>query len=605
MTAHLLQLSIGPVQEFIAAARRTRDLWFGSYLLSEVSRAIAVTVSQHGELIFPASSNATNVANIVLVELRPRENPAAIVSVAKNAAQQAWRAFADAVIGDQDIAVAVRRERSSEQGDIWAEQVGDVIEFYAAWVPLPTPADYKRARDRVMRLLNSRKLCRDFKPAVPHPGLPKSSLDGMRDTVLRGPAKGEDPQTYRNSWPEATHRKLRVRTGEQLDVIGVVKRAGEGTRPYPSVSRVAADPWVRGIARAGGRSTLDTLMEVCRNLDVVHCIDTRAFPQYRALPLEGTTLFRSRHHEWFEEMEGGPNHPNERREPPAWYAGVSAALRQVEQFAVANRLGAEPNPYLAVILADGDQVGKTLSNLETAKQHRDFSAVMAKFARRAEEVVQEHYGVLVYSGGDDVLAFVPVDQCLGCARKLHDDFGNLLAAYATADTKLTLSVGVAIGHFMENLEDLREYAKAAEKHAKTPDTNGVKDALAVHLRKRGGAPVMVRKRWADNLGERLGQYAGWFLDGAVSNRTPYELDRLAGLYDGWDPASPPQAIQRDAVRIIEKKRPGGETSQMAAIRTAIEGRVVDAAGLRGLAAELLIARQLEVALRQSGGGKKP
>jgi CRISPR-associated protein Cmr2 len=38
MTSHLLQLSVGPVQELIAAAQRTRDLWFGSFLLSEISK---------------------------------------------------------------------------------------------------------------------------------------------------------------------------------------------------------------------------------------------------------------------------------------------------------------------------------------------------------------------------------------------------------------------------------------------------------------------------------------------------------------------------------------------------------------------------------------
>ncbi len=34
MTKSLLKLQIGPVQEFIAPARSTRDLWSGSYLIS-------------------------------------------------------------------------------------------------------------------------------------------------------------------------------------------------------------------------------------------------------------------------------------------------------------------------------------------------------------------------------------------------------------------------------------------------------------------------------------------------------------------------------------------------------------------------------------------
>jgi CRISPR-associated protein Cmr2 len=35
--SYLMIIGIGPVQEFIASARRSRDLWFGSWLLSELS----------------------------------------------------------------------------------------------------------------------------------------------------------------------------------------------------------------------------------------------------------------------------------------------------------------------------------------------------------------------------------------------------------------------------------------------------------------------------------------------------------------------------------------------------------------------------------------
>lgn len=60
MTAsHLLLVSLGPVQDFIAQARRMRDLWFGSHLLSELSRAVAKALALQGaELIFPALGKA-------------------------------------------------------------------------------------------------------------------------------------------------------------------------------------------------------------------------------------------------------------------------------------------------------------------------------------------------------------------------------------------------------------------------------------------------------------------------------------------------------------------------------------------------------------------
>lgn len=52
---HLLAISIGPVQDFIAAARRTADLQAGSELLVGVAKTLAKTLAEQGAvLIFPA-----------------------------------------------------------------------------------------------------------------------------------------------------------------------------------------------------------------------------------------------------------------------------------------------------------------------------------------------------------------------------------------------------------------------------------------------------------------------------------------------------------------------------------------------------------------------
>ena len=71
-TSWLLQISVGPVQKFIAATRRTRDLWFGSSMLSEISKAAAKAVKDAGaELIFPEPNgdlrpkSDLNVANVI------------------------------------------------------------------------------------------------------------------------------------------------------------------------------------------------------------------------------------------------------------------------------------------------------------------------------------------------------------------------------------------------------------------------------------------------------------------------------------------------------------------------------------------------------------
>ncbi len=583
MTAHLLALSIGPVQEFIVAARRTRDLWFGSFLLSEISKTAARAVrGVGGTLIFPAQNapmalapgSDLNVANIVLAELPEGVLPQDVAAAAKDAARRRWEEFAEDVYGELQAAIHV---------DIWNDQILDVIELYAAWVPAGE-VGYKEQRRRVMRLLAARKNCRDFSPANGREGVPKSSLDGLRESVLKVP----------DQWPARTRRRLRVRPGEELDAVGVTKRAAEGHRPYPSVSRVAADPWLRGLAAGGSERALTRMIAACDELQsggLLHRLDVGAFPQYRVFPFEGSVVYRARHRELLEETD----------EPPERLARLSESLRDLGGVAKDLGLGPEPNPYLAVLVGDGDRMGDVISRLESPDQHWTFSRELSTFAARASSIVAKHQGVLVYSGGDDVLAFLPVDTSLACARELHDDFGQLMERLLRSlgmegkVPPMTFSIGLAIAHFLENLEDLLGYGRAAERAAKTPD----RDGLAVHLRKRSGSPVPVRKSWRTAPDVRLTKLAEFLLDGAIPNRVGYDLEQVARLYEGWPSATVAEAIRRDALRVIARKQPRGE-SRMDQIASLVSESVADTATLLELSRELAIARQIAVGFKQAG-----
>ena len=175
---HLLVLSIGPVQEFIAAARRTRDLWFGSEMLSEVSRAAASSIGQD-RLIFPSSTgsdSAPNVANVILAELEDGEDPQAFAELARTAAVNRWLKYAGQA---RDIASSVVNQRR------WNTQIADVLEFYAAWAPLPNEEAYTEARQQVMRLMAGRKACRNFDPGAGEAGVPKSLQVGSAAAPIR------------------------------------------------------------------------------------------------------------------------------------------------------------------------------------------------------------------------------------------------------------------------------------------------------------------------------------------------------------------------------------------------------------------------------------
>ncbi len=374
--------------------------------------------------------------------------------------------------------------------------------------------------------------------------------------------------------------------------MGLVKRTAGIKQSYPSVARVAADPWLRGLIKSHEPDVLKSLIQACESLgrDKIHRLDTsdRGQPRYGAFPFEGTAVYRSRY----------PDLKDEAKLSDEEIKKLGALLADLTK-----RAG-DPSPYLAVLIADGDRMGKALSTIESANNHRKFSQEISRFAGEARDIVNQHSGVLVYAGGDDVLAFLPVDLALKCARQLHDVFGELRDE---TGKPLTLSVGLAIAHFMDNLEDLLEYGRDAEKHAKKPTVeDGIQhecDGLAVHVIKRGGGPVEMRANWIDKPDKRLDNLARLLNDEAIPGKVAYDLHCVADVYENWqDKKQLADAIQLDVLRILKAKQPR-ESGGMDEVRRPM-AQVSDAHSLRRLADELLVARQIAVAIRQ-GDGRKP
>ena len=97
-------------------------------------------------------------------------------------------------------------------------------------------------------------------------------------------------------------------------------------------------------------------------------------------------------------------------------------------------------------------------------------------------------------------------------------------------------MGVAVGHCLESLEDLRAWAQDAEKAAKNKVgdyAGGAGNALAIHYYPRGGVPSMLRGHWkddGDDLRQRLCRWAKWLNKGWLSNKAAYDLETLARQY---------------------------------------------------------------------------
>lgn len=171
---------------------------------------------------------------------------------------------------------------SAVHKEIWDEQIDDVLELYAAWTPMGDR--YKETRSRVMRLLAGRKSIRDF----------KSAKDGLAFQNHRLMAR-ERAFLKNQLIPKKLSLQMRLSEGEQLCAVGLTKRLGGWRVAFPSVIRVALDPWLRGIERSQSEEANRIISDI-RNL----CEDENSFSSgtgkrlYQEFPFDGQIFYPSR-----------------------------------------------------------------------------------------------------------------------------------------------------------------------------------------------------------------------------------------------------------------------------------------------------------------------
>ncbi len=165
--------------------------------------------------------------------------------------------------------------------------------------------------------------------------------------------------------------------------------------------------------------------------------------------------------------------------------GVGISLKEL-----ADRSEIEATRYIAAIQMDGDHMGEILSDTTRGKAFfNQFSQKLANFAcNEAQRIVEGHDGVLVYAGGDDVLALLPACRAIDCARELRNKFceknSNMPGSECgSGGQRVTLSAGIAFCHYKTPLSRLLTEARRAEHRAK--EELG-RDALAITIVKRSG-----------------------------------------------------------------------------------------------------------------------
>jgi CRISPR-associated protein Cmr2 len=441
MTAHLYLFAIGPVQAFIAQARRTQDLYMGSRMLSALAAAgvKAAAKSAGFKAIFPAPSNGADTFTAQELEklegvphrfafLSNAPLPTELAKTIEDAIRERWK---------EQFAHKVRDWLKREIGggkwqEIFEAQAYDWLEFY--WVALPyRESEHADVYKRANAALAQRKYARHF-PQIEGEG-DKCTLTGIQAALPLS-----DEQRAKLSRRVSN---IVIRPNERLGALATIKRLA-GHRHADCFGQPFAVRSTRAIARDLAEDA--------------------------------------------EELE----------------ADVSAER------------GREVTGYLAVLHMDGDSMGKHLSSLQSQRAHADFSAKLSQFAQNVPKIIRAHGGdggLLVYSGGDDVLALLPLQHVLKCAEELYKAF--------RAMTGLTASAGIAITPHNLPLDSALALARKAEEDAK--ETYG-RDALVFTEAHGTGQLRSAGAKW--QIVSFLQELQTLFREKKISSKLGYELQAI-------------------------------------------------------------------------------
>jgi CRISPR-associated protein Cmr2 len=576
--------ALGPVQGFIAAARRTRDLWFGSQLLSDLAGAAATHLrDKHGaDLVFPATLPAAGgavagVSNKIVCVLRT-DAPAAAAADAKQAVldflpQQGAKCKQQIVNGGLQTSCDWLR---------FDQQLATAMECYAAWARIDNSAGgglasgphisnatpYMQAYRAANHALEARKRTRNFEPnPCAAAGAALSSLDGEHESVLTGD-----------------------RATEELDALGLMKRVLGTEASGPSIVRVALEPFIHEWP-AGALAAMESEMATARASGLVRRIKCNPGELWHRMPFDAELLLKSRRDLAARQANADGD------------AGALACLAAIEKLLwhkTYEGLPVLPLPdgdalYFALLVADGDKMGVLLSENDATSQvdHAAVSTALAAFAGAAPAVVAQHAGACIYAGGDDVIALLPVATAVACARDLADGFSKRVGSGGQG---ATLSVGLAFCHVLTPFSLVRERGHQALQLAKNgPTGQGLRNALALAVHPRNGAAVSVCGRWDDanaalpvqGFDRAMHSWCTAFAGQGLSSSTPYDLQRLAD-------SVPQVALVPEVQRLLGRRGLQGSSAAvqniLARLRLPAEDGSVPPATL--LAQQLYVARWL-------------
>ena len=536
--------TLGPVQSFVAQARRTRDFWSGSFILSWLSGvAMREVIAQCGDsrdqellpkpedvILFPkpepqflawlvgdcegengpAQGSIPNrfKADVSGVDFKPE-------NVVK-AVQDAWWELAELVYESDLEELGQEKSAKERTRQIWEQQIKACWEI--TWAITDNVGD--------SAILDQSKNWRSYAP--PHePGVKCMMMEGWQELsgVETHDAKALEAfwGGLRKSGSKAIGSDLRER--EYLCAIAFVKRRfphyfryfgkkvekglflSDGSQVHgwevksgrPSVSYMSAVHWLKStILKTQDNSEPNNAKAVEEQLWKFHKSAFKLTKDHGSWDNNIRCISEVTPHKKWEALEGDVFFESALQNPnlfPLDKNGEQAkeVLRQLGRLKAKTGLSA-PSPFYAVLMMDGDSLGKQMSDRNKQKA---IAKGLQKFTCKVsgdEGIVHRNNGFLVYAGGDDVLAVLPLEDALPCALKIRECYEAIFAEDKDRlGVETSISAAIEFAHMnMPLTKVLSDAHRLLDDVAK--DRCG-RDSLAVRVWKPGGKALEWAMPW--------------------------------------------------------------------------------------------------------------
>ena len=147
--------------------------------------------------------------------------------------------------------------------------------------------------------------------------------------------------------------------------------------------------------------------------------------------------------------------------------------------------------YMAIVIADGDNLGKIANNVDEPQK---FSEVLFEFGKSATRITEQFHGEPIYLGGDDLLTFMPtaffendsIVTVLDYIRTLSIKYS---ASLRNIEQTGTISFGVHLFYYKYPLSSSLEEARNLLYEAKCEPG---KNSLVLQLTQHSGQQIKIK-----------------------------------------------------------------------------------------------------------------